>query len=124
MGRTAAIRLFILRTLISNYSIPQISQRATHERVLARALFLPRCLTRSSNGVSTWGYGIFFAGPRTLLCGIVVLRGDLTVTSPTVGKVFVALTVASCRLQGRSYSVERLACVARGYRLPAPFDSY
>jgi len=45
-----------------------------------------QCLARSSNGVATWGYGIFFSRARTLQCATVVLQAASTVISPSVGK--------------------------------------
>ena len=45
-----------------------------------------RCLASSSNGVNTWGYGIFFRGPHILPCAIVVLQVGSDVMSPTVGR--------------------------------------
>ena len=44
-----------------------------------------RCLARSSNGVSTWGYGIFFGRAQRFALGIVIAQEELIVVSPTVG---------------------------------------
>jgi len=45
-----------------------------------------KCLAQSSNGVNTWGYGIFSATPRDMQCAIVAWQAGSVVISPTVGK--------------------------------------
>ena len=45
-----------------------------------------RCLARSSNGVYTWGYGIFFSRAAHFAVRHVALQGGLIVMSPTVAR--------------------------------------